>query len=232
MASIDLKEPAPRPRHRALAWAIAIGGWFTLASIGHGILFVEEVVNDWWLTPKLLYLWGPDLAEAAALRARAFVEIGASVEQIRAAGYWASVVLLVFYAILINLLLVWGYNRSKIDWLGLEEPKRYLAKGAARGPFSRAMLWLANWLLYLFFVFIWTDPILATLQVRAASQGYAMKKGNWATFWFAVLFATGAWIAQVTGFMEWIGIPYVTPYWDRLLAWLSEHAPWLHWLLA
>ena len=187
---------------------------------------------DWWVTPKFLYLWGPQIIDWTAWRTSPAAAFFLSAEDSALLGYWFAFVILVLYGIAANLLFIGAYDKFKLDLLGLEEPKNAVQEKLKQRPIASRLAAISGWALFAWLTFVWTDPILATIVMRKDARAYRMSTRDWIIFWSAVCISILMWIVQVSGFVEVVGKPFLAEYWAQLLAWLEETIPWLHWVLA
>lgn len=200
-------------RRKKEAWYLVLFGWLSLAAIGHGILWLEEIAYDWVFYPYMLTFGGPAVLEwALSLLAPSYPGLALGLTNQGAWGYWTGFIILMIGSILINYLFIKAYDLFKLDLLGFEMPKSEIEQEVRSRPILRAVASWSGWAAFLFLTIVWTDPLLATLLLRKKAYGFKMTARDWRLFWLAIVLVNLSWTAQVTGavkVVELVVLPYI-----------------------
>ena len=120
-------------------------------------------------------------------------------------------VVMALVSLIACLLILWFYDWSKRDWLGIESIKQ-LRDGEAKSPWRRTLAWtLAKGDIPACVVLsIWSDPFITTACLRRGAFN-GMTRRDWSIFAASCLIANVWWALACFG-----GIEAVTHLWNRL----------------
>ena len=161
-----------------------LGRRAALLSAAHVVVRLEEYAFDYLLYPYMLYVGG-DAVASLLMPASGGSDV----------GYWTGFALLCLASLLLNILYLRLYDRSRRDWFGFE----YLRTIPPPSVINRRP-WIGFGLRVASFCYlsVWHSPLFATLWSRSRDRVFSMSKNDWVLFSVAVFTANAGWAVVVT----------------------------------
>lgn len=155
-----------------------------LWSVAHGLVRLEEFVFDYVFYPYMLYSGGRSLANSFS---------GSEVSE--DGGFWTGFVVLCIASLILNLIYLSLYNRSKRDWFGFESLKRLRVPQRVQGMPLLVRIVQCGGFIYLS---VWHSPLFAALWMRMGKHQFQMSRRDWTLFFLAVAVANVGWTIAVS----------------------------------